>query len=272
MLGDDSLTLRPVCQEAVEAEANFAAGRLLFLRKRFTDEARSLEPSIEAIQALREIFGNMLSTTLYRVVESFGVDRPLVGMISGHPHASRRRHDFDPSSPCRHFIQSPAFRRHFGKTSEVQLFGDVSAYCGPQGGGPLGEDELILTDDNPHASRRRHDFDPSSPCRHFIQSPAFRRHFGKTSEVQLFGDVSAYCGPQGGGPAHSDRRQRRSAPFQVRDFLQSIRCFDFGEVSLPRAQHYGSIGVDEGLPPGGAVRGKPRRNHRRCGRRTVQSD
>ena len=148
MLGDDSLTLRPVCQEAVEAEANFAAGRLLFLRKRFTDEARLLEPSIEAIQALREIFGNMLSTTLYRVVESFGVDRPLVGMISGHPHASRRRHDFDPSSPCRHFIQSPAFRRHFGKTSEVQLFGDVSAYCGPQGGGPLGEDELILTDDN----------------------------------------------------------------------------------------------------------------------------
>ena len=57
MLGDDALTLRPVCQEAVEAEANFAAGRLLFLRERFTEEARSLEPSIDAIQALREIFG-----------------------------------------------------------------------------------------------------------------------------------------------------------------------------------------------------------------------
>ena len=148
MLGDNSLTLNPICQEEVEAEANFAAGRLLFLRERFTEEARSLEPSIEAIQALKEIFGSTLSTTLYRVVESFGADRPLVGMISGHPHATRRGKDFDPSSPCRHFIQSPAFKRHFGKISDVQLFRVVSGYCGAQGGGPLGEDELLLTDDN----------------------------------------------------------------------------------------------------------------------------
>ncbi len=148
MLGDNALTLTPDCREEVEAEANFAAARLLFLRERFNDEARSLEPSIEAIQALKEIFGNTLSTTLYRVVESFGADRPLVGMISGHPHPSQRGRNFDPSSPCRHFIQSSAFRRHFGKISEAQLFGDVSGYCGAQGGGPLGEDELILIDDN----------------------------------------------------------------------------------------------------------------------------
>ena len=124
MLGDNSLTLTPACQEEVEAEANFAAGRLLFLRERFTEEACSLEPSIEAVRALKEIFGNTLSTTLYRVVESFGADRPLVGMISGHPHPSKRVKNFDPSSPCRHFIQSPAFRRHFGKISEVQLFAE----------------------------------------------------------------------------------------------------------------------------------------------------
>lgn len=148
MLGDNSLTLTPACQEEVEAEANFAAGRLLFLRERFTEEARSLEPSIEAVRALKEIFGNTLSTTLYRVVESFGADRPLVGMISGHPHPSKRGRDFDPSRPCRHFIQSPAFRRHFGKISEVQLFANLSGYCGGQGGGPLGEDELVLIDDN----------------------------------------------------------------------------------------------------------------------------
>lgn len=148
MLGDNSLTLTPACQEEVEAEANFTAGRLLFLRERFTEEARSLEPSIEAVRALKEIFGNTLSTTLYRVVESFGADRPLVGMISGHPHPSKRGRDFDPSSPCRHFIQSPAFRRHFGKISEVQLFANLSGYCGAQGGGPLGEDELVLIDDN----------------------------------------------------------------------------------------------------------------------------
>lgn len=148
MLGDNSLTLTPACQEEVEAQANFAAGRLLFLRERFTEEARSLEPSIEAVRALKEVFGNTLSTTLYRVVESLGAGRPLVGMISGHPHPTKRGKDFDPSSPCRHFIQSPAFRRHFGQIPERQLFGEVSGYCGAQGGGPLGEDELVLVDDN----------------------------------------------------------------------------------------------------------------------------
>ena len=150
MLGDNSLTLNPTCQEEVEAEAevNFAAGRLLFLRERFSEEARSLEPSIEVIGNLRDTFGNTLSTTLYRVVESFGAGRPLVGMISGHPHPIRRGKDFDPSNPCRHFIQSPAFRRYFSKISEVQLFGEVSGYCGAQGGGPLGEGEILLIDDN----------------------------------------------------------------------------------------------------------------------------
>ena len=148
MLGDNALTLTPACREEVEAEANFAAGRLLFLRERFTEEARSLEPSIETVRALKKVFGNTLSTTLYRVVESFGADRPLVGMISGHPHPSKRGSNFDPSSPCRHFIQSPAFRTHFGRISEAQLFEGVSGYCGAQGGGPLGEDELLLFDDN----------------------------------------------------------------------------------------------------------------------------
>ena len=38
MLGDNALTLYPDCQEQVEAEANHAAGRLLFLRERFTEE------------------------------------------------------------------------------------------------------------------------------------------------------------------------------------------------------------------------------------------
>ena len=152
LAGTNSLTLTPVCQEEVEAEANFAAGRLLFLRERFTQEARSHEPSIKTITVLKKIFGNTLSTTLYQVVEAFGANRPLVGMISGHPHSIRRRGDFDPSKPCRHFIRSPAFKRQFGKISEVDLFCDMSSYCGAQKGGPLGEDELIISDDNgdPH--------------------------------------------------------------------------------------------------------------------------
>ena len=38
MLGDNVHTLSRDCREQVEAEANYAAGRLLFLRDRFTEE------------------------------------------------------------------------------------------------------------------------------------------------------------------------------------------------------------------------------------------
>ena len=154
MLGDNKYTLLPACQDEVETEANFGAGRLLFLRERFTEEARSLEPSIDTIQGLKGIFGNTISSTLYRYVESADVDRPIVGMITEHPHESRRSKDFDPSDPCRHFIRSPAFERCFGRVSEADLFTHVTAYCGAQGGGPLGEAELVLIDDN----RDRHRF------------------------------------------------------------------------------------------------------------------
>ena len=148
MLGDNNLTLSLDCREQIEAEANFAARRLLFLRDRFTHEVRSLEPSIDTVQKLHRAFGNTLSTTLYGVVETAGTMRPIVGMISSHPHVSRRPNTFDPTNPCRHFIQSPAFRRRFTGISEADLFAIVASYCGSQSGGPLGESELTLIDDN----------------------------------------------------------------------------------------------------------------------------
>lgn len=148
MLGDNFYTLSHECQEEVEAEANFAAGKLLFLRERFTDEARSLEPSIEAIQKLAKTFGNTFSTTLYRFVESVDVELPIIGMITSHPHVSRRPDGFNPIAPCRHFIRSPAFTRRFGKISETELFYEVTQYCGAQRGGALGENEISLADNN----------------------------------------------------------------------------------------------------------------------------
>lgn len=157
MLGDDETTLSRHCHEQFEAEANFAAGRLLFLRERFTDEVSSVKPSISALQELQKVFGNTLSTTLYRFVECTGVEVPTVGMITGHPHVSRRSANFDQADPCRHFIQSLAFKRRFGRTSEVDLFSAAVGYCGAQRGGSLGEAEVILTDDN--SDRHRFHFE-----------------------------------------------------------------------------------------------------------------
>jgi len=148
MLGDNAHTLSPDCHEQVEAEANFAAGRLLFLRERFVSEARSLDPSIATVQQLHGTFGNTLSTTLYRFIELAGREHPIVGLITGHPHIARRAADHDPAKPCRHFIQSPAFAARFSRMPEIDLFEAVAGYCGSQSGGPLGTAELILTDDN----------------------------------------------------------------------------------------------------------------------------
>jgi Zn-dependent peptidase ImmA (M78 family) len=152
MLGDNSHTLSADCHDQVEAEANYAAGRMLFLRDRFTEEALSVAPSIDAIKQLHGTFGNTLSTTLYRFVETVGTQTPTVGMMTGHPHVSRRKADFDAANPCRHLIRSTAFANHFSKISEIELFDAVAGYCGTQGGGSLGNCELILTDDNgdPH--------------------------------------------------------------------------------------------------------------------------
>ncbi len=153
MHGDNSHTLSRDCHEQIEAEANFAAGRLLFLRERFAEEAFDLQPSISAMQSLQRGFGNTLSTTFYRFIETVGEDRPMVGLISGHPHPDRRADDFDPLMPCRHHIRSPAFAKQFSRIREIDLFAATATYCGAQRGGPLGASELILVDDNGESHR-----------------------------------------------------------------------------------------------------------------------
>lgn len=146
--GDNQHTLSQDCHEQIEAEANFAAGRLLFLRERFVNEARSMEPTIASLQRLHKMFGNTLSTTLYRFVEMAGGGRPIVGLITEHPHVTRRSPKFDYLKPCLHFIQSPAFAERFSKMPEGEIFQAIASYCGSQNGGPLGDSDLILTDDN----------------------------------------------------------------------------------------------------------------------------
>lgn len=148
MLGDDEMTLIPACHAKLEAEANFAAGRLLFLRDRFTIEALDYEPSLDAVKALKPIFGNTYATTFWRCIETWGTTRPIVGLISDHPYPSRRKADFDPRSPCKHFIQSGAFAARFSATLETDVFDLVADYCTARNGGPLGACEAVLTDDN----------------------------------------------------------------------------------------------------------------------------
>ena len=148
MHGDNDHTLSRACHEHVEAEANFASGRLLFLRGRFAEEALSLEPCFKTVKQLHKTFGNTMSTTLYRFVESIGEENPVIGMITCHPHVDRIPVEHDPNKPCKYVIQSASFQARFGKITEIELFNVLGHYCGSQKGGMLGEAEMILTDNN----------------------------------------------------------------------------------------------------------------------------
>src|SRR5262249_15977945 len=69
LLGDNRQTLDPACHAVLEAEANYGAGRLLFMNDRFGAEARDLDVSFDSIKLLSKRYGNSIVSTLWRMVE-----------------------------------------------------------------------------------------------------------------------------------------------------------------------------------------------------------
>ena len=146
MLGDNEFSLNPRCHAQMEAEANYAAVQLLFLQDRFIAEALDVSTCLDSIKKLKGRFGNTYSSTLWRYVEEIGGNKPMVGLLSEHPH--RPSVNFLPNKPCRHCIQSAGFQQQFSNISEIDLFGVITQYCGRQSGGPLGESEVVLNADD----------------------------------------------------------------------------------------------------------------------------
>ncbi len=151
MLGDTDQTLSPGCHEHLEAEANYGAGQLLFLRKRFIDEASAMPFTIATVTALAKTFNNTLTSTLWRLVESAHRGSCVFGVVSCHPHPTLRPENFDPTDPCRYFVRSPAFDQYFSGVTETEIFAALESYCAPRRGGPLGEIEIPIVDDNGQA-------------------------------------------------------------------------------------------------------------------------
>ena len=148
MLGDDDTTLIPSCHAKLENEANFAAAKLLFLRERFVEEAKAMPPTLDSLKTLAAKFGNTNTSTLWRCVEAWGDETPILGLVTAHPIERHRKPDFDPAEPCRHFIQSPLFAEQFSTLKETTVFDEIVAYSQGGKGGPLGSADVILTDDN----------------------------------------------------------------------------------------------------------------------------
>lgn len=170
LLGDDRETLRESFQEELEGEANYGASELLFLRSQFSRMARDLPCCFETVQTISKVFGNTLTMTLWRLVENASDARPLFGMISVHPW--NVPDNFDPSHPCRYFIESPAFRRQFGSVSEVSAFKAMRSYASRKSGGPLGEGEAVFVS----TAGERH---------RFLMQTFFNRHEALTLGVHL---------------------------------------------------------------------------------------
>jgi hypothetical protein len=87
-----------------------------------------------------------MTSTLWRFVEQLGEEKPMVGLVTVHPH--KLPDDHDPAAPCRYFIESPAFRLQFGSVAEVDVFDALQEYCSKAKGGPLGSAEVLLRDVN----------------------------------------------------------------------------------------------------------------------------
>ena len=163
LLGDSKNELSPTCHAAIEAEANYADGQLLFMQDRFVADAMSLPVSMDSLKTLKQRFGNSNASTLWRMVEQYAGSHPLLGIVSEHPH--RLPDDFDHADPCRYVIESPAFRAMFSNTTESQLFAILMGVCSRKSGGPLGISEVELIDDNGH----RHEFVFESFCFRYKQ-------------------------------------------------------------------------------------------------------
>lgn len=144
MMGDTEYSLTPDCHEQVEAEANYGAGRLLFLQGRFDEYVKSSKPGFDVVQGAQKAFGNTLTTSFWRLVET--LDIPALGVVSKHPHHDRS--EIDVTEPFRYFIRSRKFLERFSSITEADTFQMIKSYCSWKKRGPLGQKELVITDDN----------------------------------------------------------------------------------------------------------------------------
>jgi hypothetical protein len=140
--GDTAQTLDPAYQADLEAEANHAAGWLLFLGDRFTQDARNLAPTIDAVKILAKRYGASLTTTLRRYVEQ-GPDLAMAMLVSTPPW---EQPPDDQQDRSRHFIPSDRFAELFPHVSAESLRNTLDSHTGYKRGGKVAEFRFDLVD------------------------------------------------------------------------------------------------------------------------------
>lgn len=136
--GDDSLTLVEGYHVDLEAEANYAAGRLLFLRDRFSQHVKGVHHTLKSLNKVADDFGNSWTSTLYRTVDT--LDVPSFAIIGSHPVRKNSE------EKTRHFITSTPFDALFPSFDEAEALKVIRSYCKYSTRGPLGECTFPLVD------------------------------------------------------------------------------------------------------------------------------
>ncbi len=140
LLGDTEQTLAPHAHEQLECEANYGAGRLLFLGDKFRQESCDLPYEFSTVQTMAKRYKNTLTSTLWRYVERMGEKQPIVALISAHPSTLNG----PGQTPVRYLIRSAAFQQRFPSIDHGELFELVRSYCSRRSRGPLGEGMTAL--------------------------------------------------------------------------------------------------------------------------------
>jgi Zn-dependent peptidase ImmA (M78 family) len=144
LLGDNAKTLDPACHAIIEAEANYGAGRILFLQDQFSLEARSLPLSFTSIIDLSKRYKNSIVSTFWRTVEERDPEQAVFGVISIHPlYPSVGEHDGP--RPWRYFIRSPAFLTQFSSVSADDVFAVVKQEATCRRVGPVFSADHVFT-------------------------------------------------------------------------------------------------------------------------------
>lgn len=147
LLGDNMHTLDPACHANLEAEANYGAGRLLFLQDRLSEEARDLPLTFSSIRQLAKRYGNSIVSTFWRAVEERDPTQPVFGVVSVHPvHTDIGRHD-GPNS-WRYFVRSNAFQAQFSNLDPESAYCLIRRHATTKRTGPVFSAMDVLVDAN----------------------------------------------------------------------------------------------------------------------------
>lgn len=146
LLGDNDLTLDPGCHAIIEAEANYGAGRLIFLGDQFSKDAKDCALSFKAIKLLQSKYGNTLTSTFWRFVEDRDPALAAFGLISQHPHHNDIGQGPN-GEPVHNFVRSEAFRSRFSSVTPMDVYALVCRNASYTRNGPVvGGVEALLDD------------------------------------------------------------------------------------------------------------------------------